>query len=49
MNTAIVVSAMLSLVGSPVHQQTPISSVPAMRLSLVISAVSEAPSRPRRA
>ena len=33
MNTAIVVSAMLSLVGSPVHQQTPTNSVPPLRLS----------------
>jgi hypothetical protein len=33
MNTAIVVSAMLSLVGSPVHQQTPTTSVPPLRLS----------------
>lgn len=32
MNAAIVVSAMLSLVGSPVHQQTPGTSVPAMRI-----------------
>ncbi|MFM2222371.1 MAG: hypothetical protein RLZZ78_628 [Armatimonadota bacterium] len=33
MNTAVVVSAMLSLVGSPVHQQTPTTSVPPLRLS----------------
>jgi hypothetical protein len=33
MNTAIVVSAMLSLVGSPVHQQTPTTFVPPLRLS----------------
>lgn len=32
MNTAIVVSAMLSLVGSPANQQTPGSSLPAMRM-----------------
>lgn len=32
MNAAIIVSAMLSLVGSPAHQQTPISSVPSMQL-----------------
>lgn len=33
MNTAIVVSAMLSLVGSPIARQTPTSSVPPMRLA----------------
>ncbi len=33
MNTTVVVSAMLSLVGSPVHQQTPTTSVPPLRLS----------------
>jgi len=33
MSTAIVVSAMLSLVGSPIHQQPPTTSVPPMRLT----------------
>ena len=35
MHTAIVVSTILSLVGSPVHQQTTSNSVPPMRLTAI--------------